>query len=107
MLFIAITEAASLLGPQLSGVLAAAPVYVTVLAVFAHHLEGPGSAIHVVRGLQMGLFGTIVFFLVINSTIERLGIGVAFGAGLLAVVVVQTVSLRLLRRPVDAAVSVP
>ena len=71
------------------------------------HLEGPGSAIHVVRGLQMGLFGTIVFFLVINSTIESLGIGVAFGAGLLAVLVVQTASLRLLRRPVDAAVGAP
>jgi hypothetical protein len=55
----------------------------------------------------MGLFGTIVFFLVINSTIESLGIGVAFGAGLLAVLVVQTASLRLLRRPVDAAVGAP
>ena len=104
---LSITAAAQTLGPSLSGLLAALPVYVTVLAVFAHHLEGPGSAIHVVRGLQMGLFGTIVFFLVINSTIERLGIGVAFGAGLLAVAVVQTASLRLLRRPVDAAVSAP
>jgi hypothetical protein len=82
-------------------------VYVTVLAVFAHHLEGPGSAIHVVRGLQIGLFGTIVFFLVINASIERLGIAVAFGTGLVAVVMVQTVSLRLLRRPVDPAVGAP
>ena len=104
---LAITAAAETLGPSLSGLLAALPVYVTVLAVFAHHLEGPGSAIHVVRGLQMGLFGTIVFFLVINASIERLGIGVAFGAGLLAVAAMQTVSLRLLRRPVDPAVGAP
>jgi hypothetical protein len=104
---LAITAAAETLGPSLSGLLAALPVYVTVLAVFAHHLEGPGSAIHVVRGLQMGLFGTIVFFLVINASIERLGIVMAFGAGLLAVVLVQTVSLRLLRRPVDPAVGAP
>jgi hypothetical protein len=104
---LAITAAAETLGPSLSGLLAAFPVYVTVLAVFAHHLEGPGSAIHVVRGLQMGLFGTIVFFLVINASIERLGIAAAFGAGLLAVILVQTASLRLLRRPVDPAVGAP
>jgi hypothetical protein len=104
---LAITAAAETLGPSLSGLLAALPVYVTVLAVFAHHLEGPGSAIHVVRGLQIGLFGTIVFFLVINASIERLGIAVAFGTGLVAVVMVQTVSLRLLRRPVDPAVGAP
>jgi len=104
---LAITAAAETLGPSLSGLLAAFPVYVTVLAVFAHHLEGPGSAIHVVRGLQMGLFGTIVFFLVINSTIEPLGIGAAFGTGLFAVVLVQTASLRLLRRPVDPAIGAP
>jgi hypothetical protein len=104
---LAITAAAETLGPSLSGLLAALPVYVTVLAVFAHSLEGPGSAIHVVRGLQMGLFGTIVFFLVINASIERLGIGFAFGAGLVAVAMVQTVSLRLMRRPVDTAVSSP
>jgi hypothetical protein len=104
---IAITAAAETLGPSLSGLLAAFPVYVTVLAIFAHHLEGPGSAIHVVRGLQMGLFGTIVFFLVINATIEPLGIVAAFGTGLFAVILVQTASLRLLRRPVDVAVSAP
>ena len=104
---LAITAAAETLGPSLSGLLAAFPVYVTVLAVFAHHLDGPGSAIHVVRGLQVGLFGTIVFFLVINASIERLGIVVAFGMGLLAVVLVQTVSLRLLRRSVDPAVGAP
>jgi hypothetical protein len=104
---LAITAAAETLGPSLSGLLAAFPVYVTVLAVFAHHLEGPGSAIHVVRGLQMGLFGTIVFFLVINASIEPLGVVVAFGAGLVAVAVVQSVSLRLLGRPVDTAVGAP
>jgi hypothetical protein len=104
---LAITEAAAVLGPQLSGILAAFPIYVTVLAVFAHRLEGPERAMGVARGLQIGLFGTIVFFLVVTSTIDRFGIGVGFGAGLLATAAVQSVSLRLVRRPLDTTVSAP
>jgi hypothetical protein len=104
---LAITEAASVLGPQLSGILAAIPVYVSVLAVFAHRLEGPEHAMGVARGLQIGLFGTIVFFLVVTSVIDRWGIAAAFGVGLIAVAAVQSVSLRLVRRPVETMVSVP
>ena len=94
---LAITEAAEVLGPQLSGILAAFPIYVTVLAIFAHRLEGPEQAMGVARGLQVGLFGTICFFLVITSTIDRLGIALAFGLGVVAVAVVQSISLRLVR----------
>lgn len=105
---LAITAAADTLGPALSGLLAAFPVYVTVLAVFAHHLEGPEPAIWVVRGLQVGLFGTIVFFLIVNATLESLGIVVAFSAAVVAVAVVQSISLGLLRRPAAATtVSAP
>jgi hypothetical protein len=78
-----------------------------VLAVFAHHLEGPNQALGVVRGLQVGLFGTIVFFLVVTTAIEPLGIAVAFGAALMAVAAVQSVSLLLLRRPISSAASAP
>jgi len=46
---------------------------VTILAVFAHRLEGPEQAIGVARGLQVGLFGTVVFFLVISAAIEPAG----------------------------------
>jgi hypothetical protein len=104
---LAITEAAIVLGPQLSGILAAFPVYVTVLAVFAHRLEGPEQAMGVARGLQLGLFGTICFFLVITTTIERLGIGPAFALGVIATFLVQMVSLRLVRRPIEPSVSAP
>jgi F0F1-type ATP synthase assembly protein I len=104
---LAITQAAGLLGAQLSGVLAALPVYVSVLAVFAHQLEGPNQALGVVRGLQIGLFGTIVFFLVVTSAIEPLGIVPSFAIALVAVAAVQSVSLRVLRRPTSPAVPVP
>ena len=104
---LAITASSEVLGPQLSGIAAALPVYVTVLAVFAHRLEGPEQAMGVARGLQVGLFGTIVLFLVVTSTIDRYGIGPAFGAGLLATLAVQSVTLRLVRRPNEPAVPAP
>jgi hypothetical protein len=102
-----ITEAADVLGPQLSGILAAFPIYVTVLAIFAHRLEGPEQAMGVARGLQVGLFGTICFFLVVTSTIVGTGVAVAFGLGLAATVVVQSISLRIVRRPIETVVSAP
>jgi hypothetical protein len=104
---LAITQASSILGPQLSGILAALPVYVGVLAVFAHRLEGPEQAMGVARGLQVGLFGTITFFLVVTSSIDRFGIGFAFAVGLLTAIVIQSISIRILRRPIDPAISVP
>ena len=104
---LAITEAAAFLGPQLSGIFAAFPIYVTVLAVFAHRLEGPEQAMGITRGLQVGLFGTIVFFLVVTSMIESLGIGPAFAAATLAALAVQSVSLRLLRRPIATTLTAP
>jgi hypothetical protein len=104
---LAITAAAQVLGPSLSGLLAAAPVYVSVLAIFAHRLEGPDPAIGVVRGLQVGLFGTIVFLLIVTTGIERFGIGPAFGFGLLAAGAIQSVSLWVLRRPAIASVGTP
>lgn len=102
-----ITEAAEVLGPHLSGILAALPVYVTVLAVFAHRLEGPEHAMGVARGLQVGLFGTICFFLVVTSTLEPIGVAPAFTLAVLATVVVQLISLRVVRRPVETAVPAP
>ena len=79
-----------------------------VLAVFAHQLEGAGSAIDVVRGLQIGLFGTIVFFLVgDDDAIEPWGILPAFAVAIAAVAAVQTVSLRILRRPISGTAPAP
>jgi len=107
LIVLAVTEAAGFLGPQLSGILAAFPVYVTILAVFAHRLEGPAQATGVTRGLQVGLFGTVVFFLVISTALVPFGIIATFGVALAAVAAVQSVSIRLLKRPIPTAVSPP
>jgi hypothetical protein len=102
-----ITAIADALGPQLSGVIAALPLYVSVLAVFAHQLEGPEHALGVVRGLQIGLFGTTVFFLIVITTLEPMGPVVAFTGGLAAVAIVQSISLRVLRRSIPVEIEVP
>ena len=61
----------------------------------------------VARGLQVGLFGTICFFLVITTTIEQVGVAPAFVLGLAATFAVQMVSLRVIRRPIEPSVSAP
>jgi hypothetical protein len=104
---LAITGASTVLGPTLSGTLAALPVYVGVLTVFAHHLEGSAHAMGVARGLQVGLFASITFYLVLSGTIESLGIAAAFGLAIVAVAAVQACSLLLLRRPIPPEVETP
>jgi len=97
ILVVAITSAAPALGPRLSGILATIPVYASILAGFGFQLVGPPAAIRVWRGLLFGLFGFGSFYLMIATLIEPLGLW-AFAAALAAGIVMQTVTLRVLRR---------
>ncbi len=100
-LVLAITEAADLLGPHASGVVATFPVYVSVLTVFAHHLEGSAQAMGIVRGLQLGLFGTAFFMATLSGTLAVIGVAAAFVVALAVLLAVHgtilTVRRRLLR----------
>ena len=78
--------------------LAPFPLYAAVLAVFAHHLQGPAQAAKVLRGLLLGLFAFAGFFLVLAALIERIGITPAFAAAIVAALLFQTCSLLSLRR---------
>ena len=98
MLVLALTSAAPLLGPRVSGLLATFPVYASILAAFGHSLVGPAAAIRVWRGLLFGLFGFGAFFLVLALALERFGIAVAFGLAILTALATQGVTLSLLRR---------
>jgi hypothetical protein len=96
-LVFAITEAASQLGPQLSGLLAPFPVYTTIMTSFTHHLEGEASATRLLRGLVVGLFTFATFFLVLGTTIEALGIVASFGLALAICLAVHLCTLTLMR----------
>ena len=97
-LVLALTSLAPALGPLLTGLLSTFPVYASILAVFAHVLDGRSAAIAVLRGLLVGLFAFAGFFVVIGALIERAGIGLAFAGALALALAVQAASLRLVRR---------
>jgi hypothetical protein len=97
-LVIAITGAAPLLGPQLSGLLTTYPVYAGVLAVFAHAQRGGGAAAQVVRGLCYGIIAFATFFLAIGALVDRAGIAAAFAAATVGALLVQAVTLTRVRK---------
>ena len=94
---VALTGAAPLLGARLAGLLAPFPLYGTVLAAFAHRIEGAGSAVGVLRGLLLGLFAFASFFLVLALLLPA-GIAIAFVAAIAVGLVVQGSSLLAGRR---------
>jgi len=93
-----LTGLAPALGPRLTGLLATFPLYGAILAGFAHHLQGPGPATRVLRGLLLGLFAFAGFFFVLALLIERAGIAQAFAAAIAAALVLQAGALWVMRR---------
>jgi hypothetical protein len=71
LFILALTRAASLLGPRLSGLLSPLPIFATVFAVFAHKLQGGKPARHVLHGVIVSSFACAVFFLVVAEWIEQ------------------------------------
>lgn len=94
---VALTAAAPLLGARLAGLLAPFPLYGTVLAAFAHRIEGAGQAVSVLRGLLLGLFAFASFFLVL-ALLLPVGVAVAFLIAIAVGLVVQGASLLAGRR---------
>ena len=92
-----ITETAPMLGPRLSGVLGAFPVYAAILTVFGHR-SGAAAAVQVLRGLLIGLFGFAGFFIVLGSLIERTSLLVAFAVAIAITLAIQTASFHLMLR---------
>jgi hypothetical protein len=58
--------------------------------------------VQVLRGLLLGLFSFVGFFLVLGGLIERLGIAGAFVAATAAALAIQAGSLALVLRPARA-----
>ena len=90
---IALTSAAPALGPHLAGLLSPFPLYASVLAVFAHRLQGGDAAVGVLRGLVLGLFGFVAFFAAVALLLVPDGIAIAFSVALVVALAVQAASL--------------
>ena len=99
-LVVGITGAAEVVGPQLSGLLAAFPLVFAALLVFTHRHEGAESARGLLRGFLMGLVATSLFLEIIADGLVPLGIGPAFVAAIVVFLGYQTAAISWLRRPV-------
>jgi hypothetical protein len=90
-----ITGYSPILGPQLSGLLAPFPVFGLVLASFTHHQQGADAAARLLRGVVLGSFGFISFFLVVGLALPTLGIVWTYLLASLAAVSVNGILLKV------------
>jgi hypothetical protein len=97
-LVLALTGGAATLGGRLTGLLSAYPVYAGTLTVFAQGRSGAGAALAVLRGLLLGLFAFSAFFVAVAALAEGAGLAAAFATAVGAALVLQAVSLRVVRR---------
>jgi hypothetical protein len=76
---VAITEAAGVLGPHLSGVLTPFPAYAMTLGVFTHKLDGAKACTVFLRGVVTATFTAAVFFFVVGLSILQVGLAGSIG----------------------------
>ncbi len=93
-----LTDAASVIGPRLSGLLAPLPIFATVFAVFTHQFQGAAAARQVLHGVIVSSFACAVFFLVVAGLLGRWSIVATFSGAALAALVTQGCALWLVRR---------
>ncbi|PYM22821.1 MAG: hypothetical protein DME12_17380 [Candidatus Rokuibacteriota bacterium] len=93
-----LTGAASWLGPALSGLLSPVPVFLLVLAAFAHRTEGAEVSIRILLGGIVGSFAFAVFFLVVGAALDRLGIVATYTLASGSTMVVNSAVLVASRR---------
>jgi hypothetical protein len=104
---VAITAVAPHLGPVTSGIIATFPVYVSVLAVFEQVHGGRPGALGVLRGLLVGLFGTVAFYVVVRALVVPAGIAVAFATAIAVTGVIGAAALRHVRAGIEATEAEP
>ena len=68
---IVLTTVSSALGPRLTGLLSSFPVYAAVLTSFAQHQQGVAAALRFLRGLLLGVYGYVAFFIVVATLVTR------------------------------------
>jgi hypothetical protein len=93
-----VTGIAPYIGARLTGLLTTIPLYVSILAVFAHRHEGGAGAINVLRGLVFGLFSFASFYLVLGLLIPGRSLALSFAAATAAALITQGLTLLVLNR---------
>lgn len=73
-----ITGGAERIGPQWSGILAPFPVFTCIMGIFAQKLSGVAAAQRLLRGIIIGCFGAVSFYVIVGLTVERTSITISF-----------------------------
>jgi hypothetical protein len=98
VLTLAITAAASALGPVLSGLLGTYPVITTVILTFTHHQWSRGAAVAMLRGILSSWISFASCFLVIGLMLKPYGLALSTALGVLAALATSALVLSLDRR---------
>jgi hypothetical protein len=102
-----LTGLATALGPRLSGLLAPLPIFAGIMAVFTQRINGPVPVIGLLRGVLTGAFSFATFFLIVAGLIEPAGTALAFLAATVAALLLQGLSLQVLRPQSQKTVEIP
>lgn len=97
LMVVTLTAFARLLGPAASGILSSFPAFTTILAVFSHHHDA-AAAVHVLKGVEVGLYTAASFLFVISLALPHMAATAAFALAILAGIMVQGASLAVIRR---------
>lgn len=95
---VVLTALSQRLGPSLAGLLSPVPIFGAVLIVFPHRQLGSAAAISACRGFLWGLFAFAAFGFVLSELLPNAGLAGAMAAALASALVVQGLTLLVLRR---------
>ena len=94
-----LTEGARALGPRVTGLLSAFPLFVAVLAAFTHAQNGATAARALLRGVVGALPSFTMFFVCIGSGLHWLDVATVYLVAVVATAATQLVGLRWWARP--------
>jgi len=97
ILVVIITNTAKELGPELSGVFVAFPIATSVLAVFTHIYSGKEQVALLLRGLMLGMFSIVIFYLSLASMPQNFSFYISFAASLAIVLGAQLAQISVMR----------
>jgi Ca2+/Na+ antiporter len=95
---VSVTAAARLLGPHLTGLLAAFPIITPVLAAFTHAQQGRAEAVRLLHGMTVGFFAYALFCFAVSVTVEGLGVAASFALATALALTAQAAAITLTRR---------
>ncbi len=78
-----LTTFASVLGPQLSGLISTFPIFGVVFATFTHSQQGAPAVARLLRGIVLSSVSYAFFFLIVGLGLTRLGIALTYAIALL------------------------